>query len=202
MGASRGRKLRAGLHVTSSFGEPPRLPQSRAEVRPRLRSPESCHELLDSSLGQSIHANGDSGIGFPEGRAGPDKRKKQQNSRTEILGDNLRERRDWLRSQCQPGFYTCESNKRKFRVLHLLGACCNVPGVDHFTFEHVGLDVPHESTYDNTCALCSRKGLLLLPQNPTVLRAHPRLSQRTDTSIPRLGYFVSLADGPEQFVKT
>ena len=41
-------------------------------------------------------------------------------------------------------------------------------------------------------------GVLPLPQNPTVLWPHPRLSQRTETSISRLGNFVSLADGPEQ----
>ena len=39
-GASRGRKLRVGLLVASSLSEPPRLPQSRAEVRPRLCFPE------------------------------------------------------------------------------------------------------------------------------------------------------------------
>ena len=75
----------------------------------------------------------------------PEKRKKQQNTRTEILGDNPRERRDWLRSQCQPGCCECESNKRKVRMVHLLGSCNNVPGVDYFIFEHIGLDMPHES---------------------------------------------------------
>ena len=87
----------------------------------------------------------------------PDKRRKQQSARTEIPGDNPRERRDWLRSQCPPGFYVCESNKRKFRVLHLLGACYNVPGVDHFVFEHKGLDMPNESAYDSICTLQSQR---------------------------------------------
>ena len=54
----------------------------------------------------------------------------------------------------------CESDKREFRVLHLLGACYNVPGVDYFVFEYVGLDMSHESAYDNICALCSRKGVV------------------------------------------
>ena len=33
-----------------------------------------------------------------------------------FLCDSPRERRGWLRSQCQPGCYVCESNKRKVRV--------------------------------------------------------------------------------------
>ena len=84
--ASGGRKLRARLRVTSSLGEPLRLPKSRAEVRPSLRSseqnseraygrrledvPTSRHELLDSSFGQGVHADGDSSVSFPERRAG------------------------------------------------------------------------------------------------------------------------------------
>ena len=89
----------------------------------------------------------------------PDKRRKEQNTRSEILGENPRERRNVLRSECPPGFNVCESNKRRVRVLHLLGACYNVPGVDYFVYEHVGLDMPNESAYDSVCTLCSRKGV-------------------------------------------
>ena len=42
-------------------------------------------------------------------REWPDKRRKWQNTRTEILGDDPRERRAWLRSPCAPGFYVCVS---------------------------------------------------------------------------------------------
>ena len=73
--------------------------------------------------------------------------------------ETIFERGDMLRSECQPGFYVCESNKRRVRVLHLLGACYNVPGIDHFAHEHVGLDMTSESAYESVCALCSLKGV-------------------------------------------
>ena len=34
--------------------------------------------------------------------------------------------------------------------LHVLGACCNVPGVDYFVYEH---DMPSDKTYDSICVL-------------------------------------------------
>ena len=46
-------------------------------------------------------------------------------------------------------------------MLHLLGACYNVPGVDYFVFVHAGQDMPPESAYDYMCALCSRKGAVV-----------------------------------------
>ena len=36
----------------------------------------------------------------------------------------------------QPGYYVCESGKTRMRILHQLGACWMVPGVDYFSFAH------------------------------------------------------------------
>ena len=60
--------------VTGSLGEPSRLSQDGTEVRRRLRAQNSRHkvvstsrhELLDSSFGSRVLADGDTGVGLPE----------------------------------------------------------------------------------------------------------------------------------------
>ena len=59
-----------------------------------------------------------------------DKRRKAVHLRTEKLGQNPRESRQLLREQLQSGFYLSYTGRKSFRILHRLGPCYNLPGLD------------------------------------------------------------------------
>ena len=43
------------------------------------------------------------------------------------------------------------------RILHQLGACWMVPGVDYFSFAHYGAVAPSPETYTKVCKWCASK---------------------------------------------
>ena len=43
------------------------------------------------------------------------------------------------------------------RILHQLGSCWKVPGVDYFSFVHHGTIAPSPETYTKVCKWCASK---------------------------------------------
>ena len=71
----------------------------------------------------------------------PDKRCKAE--KTKKLGGTPKQRREQIRATpLRPGYYVCESGKTRMRILHQLGSCWMVPGVDYFSFVHHGTRRP------------------------------------------------------------
>ena len=59
-----------------------------------------------------------------------DKRLKSESAKSESLGLNPKEARERARAQLQNGYYISTSGRNSTRVLHRLGACYVVPGID------------------------------------------------------------------------
>ena len=86
----------------------------------------------------------------------PDTTRKTVNPGTALPGQNPRESRRILRDQPEPGFYLSYSG-RKFRILHRLGSCYDLPGLDYPSYRFMGTELPPPTEYDKICSLCSRK---------------------------------------------
>ena len=87
-----------------------------------------------------------------------DKRLKSENTKSESLGSNPKAPRELARAQLQKGYYQSTSGRNGTRVLHRLGACFMVPGIDYPRFVHLGALMPRQSDFDSICKLCARKG--------------------------------------------
>ena len=94
----------------------------------------------------------------------PDKRRKEVNLRPALLGPNPRESRQILRDQLEAGFYLSYSD-RKFRILHRLGSCYNLQGLDYPSYRFMGTELPPRTEYDKICSLCSRKDVRADPED-------------------------------------
>ena len=80
--------------------------------------------------------------------------------RSELLGMDPRSvRADWKNKQ-QPGFYLSETGRKGTLILHRLGACFAIPGLDYLKFQYVGPAVPARSQYHQVCKLCARGSTL------------------------------------------
>ena len=60
-------------------------------------------------------------------------------------------------SRSEPGYYVSESGQTRMRILHQLGACWMLPGVDYFSFVHHGTVAPSPETYTKVCKWCASK---------------------------------------------
>ena len=87
-----------------------------------------------------------------------DKRLKSESCRTQVLGDNPKEVRDCARRLLEPGYYVSASGRSATRLLHFLGDCYMIPGIDYFRYQYLGQLVPSISEFDGVCKLCSKKG--------------------------------------------
>ena len=87
-----------------------------------------------------------------------DKRLKSESSRTQVLGDNPKEVRDCARRLLEPGYYVSASGRSATRILHFLGDCYMIPGIDYFRCQYSGQLMPSISEFDGVCKLCSKKG--------------------------------------------
>ena len=85
----------------------------------------------------------------------PDIRRKAEKMKK--LGGTPKQRREQIRATLQPGFYVSESGKTRMRILHQLGACWMVPGVDYFSFVHHGTVAPFPETFTKVCKWCASK---------------------------------------------
>ena len=93
----------------------------------------------------------------PEDR--PDKRRKGENVRSAILGQNPRQTRQEVRQRLEKGFYAAYSGRKRIRVLHLLGSCYAVPGIDYPEYEFLGEAFPAKSSFQQVCQLCAKKNI-------------------------------------------
>ena len=84
-----------------------------------------------------------------------DKRLKSENTKSKSLGSNPKAARELARAQLQKGFH---QGRNGTRVLHRLGACFMVPGIDYPRYVHLGALMPRQSDFDSICKLCARKG--------------------------------------------
>ena len=87
-----------------------------------------------------------------------DKRLKSENTKSESLGSNPKAARELARAQLQKGYYQSTPGRNGTRVLHRLGACFMVPGIDYPRYVHLGALMPNQSDFDSICKLCARKG--------------------------------------------
>ena len=90
-------------------------------------------------------------------------RQKQQSGnreRSELLGSDDKQTGAEIRSNLQEGYYISHSGKKSFRVLHFLGRCCMLPGVDYQSFTFGGTSFPDSSAYDTVCKWCAKSAEL------------------------------------------
>ena len=65
-----------------------------------------------------------------------------------------------IRSNLQKGYYISHSRKKAFRVLHYLGRCYMLPGVDYLSFTFGGTTFPDSCAYDTVCKWCAKSAQL------------------------------------------
>ena len=81
-------------------------------------------------------------------------KQKQQSGnreRSELLGSDHKQARAEIRSNLQEGYYISHSGKKAIRVLHFLGRCYMLPGVDYLSFTFGGSSFPDSSAHDTVC---------------------------------------------------
>ena len=86
-------------------------------------------------------------------------KEKQQSGnrgRSELLGSDHKQARFEIRSQLQDGYYISHSGKKAIRVVHCLGRCYMLPGVDSLSSSYAGLQFPASDEYDTVCKWCAR----------------------------------------------
>ena len=86
-------------------------------------------------------------------------REKQQSwnrGRSVVLGDDHKKARIAIRAELEPVCYTYSSGKKRIKVLHRLGQCYMLPGVDYVTYDFVGNSFPAPALYDTVCKWCAK----------------------------------------------
>ena len=109
-----------------------------------------------------------------------DKRLKSENAKSESLGLNPKEARERARAQLQNGYYISTSGGNSTRVLHRLGSCYMVPGIDYPRYAFSGTQMPKQGdlTASANCALAK------VQESPTVIqtlrRRHPQAKKASE----------------------
>ena len=86
-------------------------------------------------------------------------KEKQQSgnrNRSQLLGSDHKQARSVLRSKLQEGYYISHSGKKAIRVVHCLGRCYMLPGVDYLSFSYTGVQFPASDQFDSVCKWCAR----------------------------------------------
>ena len=76
--------------------------------------------------------------------------------RSEVLGDDHKKARIAIRSELEPGYSLSSSGKKRIKVLHRLGQCTMLSGVDYVSYEFVGNSFPAPALYDTVCKWCTK----------------------------------------------
>ena len=79
-------------------------------------------------------------------------------SRSELLGRDPRSVRAELRDKLEPGYHFSETGRNSTLILHKLGECFAIPGLDYVKFHLLGLAMPEKTRYHQICKLCARGG--------------------------------------------
>ena len=88
-----------------------------------------------------------------------DVRNRQQawnTDRSTKLGNEPKEARRLLRESLQPGFHIATSSKKRIKMLHLLGSCYMIAGIDYPSFTYAGERFPNRRTFHGVCKRCAR----------------------------------------------
>ena len=142
--------------------------QFASVVRERSPAPPSLEQLgeeeivMDEPLPQEV----------PDVK--PDKRRKMENTRVQQLGDDPRKVCSEASTSIQHGYYVCISGKKDTFILHRLGGCFRVPGIDYPRFRFAGDEMPLGREFHQICRLCAKAG--------TVDRAEGGSSETETTS--------------------
>ena len=99
--------------------------------------------------------------------------------RSELLGSDHKQTRANIRANLEPGYYISYSGKKRIKVLHRLGQCFMLPGVDFMTYEYAGSSFPDSSSYETVCKWCAKSKVFRSdePGNETQ-RSTPSSSKR------------------------
>ena len=110
-----------------------------------------------------------------EGRKKVSKEKQQAGNRgrSELLGSDHKQARSEIRSQLQEGYYISHSGKKAIRVVHCLGRCYMLPGVDYLSFTYAGEQFPASDAYDSVCKWCARASQSKADPGPQVRTLRP-----------------------------
>ena len=76
------------------------------------------------------------------------------------MGSDPKKVRSESRSNLQPEYYVSISGKKNTLMLHMLGACFRVPGIDYPRFIYLGGEMPPASSFQQVCRLCAKAGPL------------------------------------------
>ena len=92
-----------------------------------------------------------------EKKTAKEKQQVWNRSRSELLGSDHKMTRASIRDQLDPGYYISYSGKKAIKVLHCLGHCFMLPGVDYMSYDYMGTVIPASSSYDTVCKWCAKK---------------------------------------------
>ena len=76
--------------------------------------------------------------------------------RSGILGVDPKSVRNEMRLKLEAGYYLSETGRKGTLILHKLGACFAIPGLDYMKFSYIGPALPPRSQYHQICKLCAR----------------------------------------------
>ena len=115
--------------------------------------------LQDASLDESLAM---------KKKSAKEKQQVWNRSRSELLGSDHKTTRATIRDQLEPGYYISYSGKKAIKVLHRLGHCFMLPGVDYMSYDYMGTVIPDSSSYDTVCKWCSKKADISGDMNSSV----------------------------------
>ena len=77
--------------------------------------------------------------------------------RSELLGSDHKQTRATIPAELEPGYYVSYSGKKRIEVLHRLGQCFMLPGVDYMTNEYWSTVFADALLYETACKWCAKK---------------------------------------------
>ena len=63
------------------------------------------------------------------------------------------------------GFYVFYTGKKQIRMIHRLGSCHNLPGLDYLNYRFMGTEMQTFMEYEKICHLCSRNDVKADPED-------------------------------------
>ena len=106
-----------------------------------------CEFIPDESLDETLAA---------KEKLSKEKEQVWNRGRSEPLVSDRKQTRADIRSNLEPGYYISYSGKKKIKVLHRLGQCFMLPGVDSMSYEYAGTSFPDASSYETVCKWCAK----------------------------------------------
>ena len=113
---------------------------------------------VDSELpvGEIVVDDIDEGVAMKK-KLAKQKQQSGNRERSELLGSDHKQARTEIRSNLREVYYVSHSGKKAIRVLHYLGRCYMLPGVDYLSFTFGGTAFPDSSAYDTLQVVCKSR---------------------------------------------